>query len=61
MIVTEEEAKSKWCPFGGSTAACVGTECMMWGKISGFNVPLKYRDGEDDNADRGYCGLTTPI
>lgn len=49
MLVTEEEAKTKWCPResrGGTgvTNKCIGSECMVWWWI-------------DKEKTKGYCGL----
>ena len=34
MILTEEEAKTKWCPMtiahGGTMSECVASQCMAW-------------------------------
>ena len=32
-MYTEDEAKTKWCPFaqiGAETAMCIGSACMAW-------------------------------
>jgi len=63
MLVTEEEAKTKWCPFvrrnpvtmHGPTNRpshdgynCIGSECMLWEKLS-----------EEVGGDqRGQCGMS---
>jgi hypothetical protein len=64
--MTEEEAKTKWCPMWrigqvsdlrGSTAVnnhsaakCIGSDCMMW-RTKPIVVDGKYAGYE------GYCGL----
>lgn len=66
--MTEEEAKTKWCPMlrkgppGTSRNApedvpnlCIGSACMMWRKVDLSKVPMNeiHNYGEDV----GYCGL----
>lgn len=57
MIVTEEEAKEKWCPYATGckdinpqlTRKCIGSECMWWRwyiTVSNISIPPKH----------GYCG-----
>lgn len=56
MIVTEDEARQKWCPLQNG-ARCDASLCMMW-------VPVKVLDAADPRAEtleyfsRGCCGLT---
>jgi hypothetical protein len=50
MLLTEEQAREKYCPFWASgdwTIKCEASKCMMW------------RWGEFSKSDkpRGYCGL----
>jgi hypothetical protein len=63
-VVTEEEAKGKWCPHvrimmggaansvavnrGSSVVRCIGSECMAWRWVKG---------SEKASVGRGYCGL----
>ena len=42
MIVTEEEAKNKLCPFAVAESTnyqktCAGSECMAWQNFGGVN------------------------
>ena len=66
MLLTEEEAKTKWCPMarlqdvGGTynrcgPAAdlyCIASACMMWRKAT-LNNGDYYKNGA------GYCGLAS--
>ena len=56
MILTEEEAKKKWCPFAQiaeiskfnnreEITVCCGSTCMMWCPIN-------------NHVNTGMCGLT---
>lgn len=53
MVVTEEEAKTKWCPQTGSSeddadlTNCIGSGCMWWE----WNA----------DKDKGYCGVTKKV
>ena len=67
--MTEEEAKTKWCPHvritGSNTSdntyeklnkevCCIASDCMMWKWIN----RTEYQDNENvPNSERGYCGL----
>jgi len=58
MILSEQEARNKWCPFArvrsgvnrhydGTimiSTCCIASECMAWRST-------------DDDIDIGYCGL----
>lgn len=36
MMVTEEEARKKWCPFAGKEGGetfCLASSCMMWRQV----------------------------
>ena len=66
--MTEEEAKTKWCPMASDASAanrytdgklfpdnsCIASSCMMWVKneSDGFTPNTKIVSGG------GYCGLT---
>jgi len=62
MLLTEEEAKTKWCPHAGpnrfdrQTEYCEGSICMAW----------RWRDWNYENIggipvattpSKGFCGL----
>jgi hypothetical protein len=58
-VMTEEEAKKKWCPnrIPNATsiktareASCIGSDCMAWRWD-------KYPKDEGHYHDRGHCGL----
>jgi hypothetical protein len=70
MILTEEEARKKWCPMvrhsdsgtGGSynrpntqPYTCIASECMMWRQHD--QRESRDMDGRTLWVDRGYCGL----
>lgn len=72
MNITEEEAKTKWCPYSGERSPnpsdpyslCMGSKCMAWRKAG--EKCKNQRTGEltDLNKDGlgtwvgiGYCGL----
>jgi len=60
--MTEEEAKTKWCPraHDGSDQACIGSQCMAWRRVpagqhqescgpqGGYKTVIDYE---------GFCGL----
>lgn len=56
MIVTEEEAKTKWCPEvrsenpGEENMYCIGSACMAWR----WNPTPALT--QDRSATHGYCG-----
>lgn len=68
MLITEEEAKKKWCPelrLDGSNASmldtgyvvyesspCIVSGCMMWR----WSNKIPYESGKKV-AKKGYCGL----
>lgn len=65
MTLTEEEAKTKWCPFASVTARdangcgtywngepafmCIASACMAWRPIP--------KSAENPYPPEGYCGL----
>jgi hypothetical protein len=65
MIVTENEARTKWCPhardadLGGNrdssgeqpqVATCIGSQCMAWRWLQ-----------TTKHSGRGYCGLSGSV
>lgn len=52
MVVPQDEAKMKYCPFlttkDDKFRFCQGSQCMMW--------RFKYSDKRGDE-DLGYCGV----
>ena len=52
--MTEEEAKTKFCPFArnGDEEDCLGSACMAWRWADRFGMT----DG-DPETRHGYCGL----
>jgi len=69
VILTEEEAKKKWCPryqvtqlFNdlesnrggfGNSPLCLASDCMMWR----WEVTNPNYEGPEKYHDKGYCGL----
>lgn len=66
MILTEDEAKTKWCPMGrrwtagpsGAAttnvgACCIASGCMMWRRLSALDENGRMMTPEV----HGYCGL----
>lgn len=61
--MTEDEAKTKWCPFArvvdsargtdGEGARCIGSACMAWRWLTSPEVVAAYPGSVAD----GYCGL----
>lgn len=56
--MTEEEAKTKWCPFARIDICCIGSRCMAWRwekaieSVSLMCGVVVTRDSATD----GYCG-----
>lgn len=50
MILTENQASTKWCPFStpGYASDCKASGCAAW---------RWYDGGSDEQPRRGYCGL----
>ncbi|MFH2073970.1 MAG: hypothetical protein ABIJ57_01295 [Pseudomonadota bacterium] len=42
MMVSEAEAKRKWCPVSPGSGKCMGSMCMAWRQVG---------------KDEGYCGM----
>ena len=61
MLLTEEEAREKYCPFWASgdwTINCEASKCMMWRWVK--EAISDYIPGEKDSPKpRGYCGLAS--
>lgn len=55
MTVTEQEARSKWCPMISTKSFfCEGSHCMAWE----WTGNAMYGDERDDKPDRkGYCSM----
>lgn len=61
MLLTEEEAKKKWCPMAqiiigynenvNSASNCIASECMAW------RWAVIQPGGKPNPANGGYCGL----
>ncbi len=72
MIVTEEEAKTKWCRhvvashtnprmgFAGDTGPrthnCIGSECMAWEWVGGWSRDDRSGLNGPITPAKGYCG-----
>ena len=57
MLLTESEAKEKWCPHvRKGEDNCVASQCMMWRVFD-----AQYMQGEINNDRRGYCGLAGEV
>lgn len=66
MSITEEQARTKWCPmaFAGPEAweKCCGSECMAWVQTDNLPDPPTHdgKSGEPYNPvykPAGFCGL----
>ena len=61
--MTEDEAKTKWCPLsmsGGVDAwsTCHASECMMWQQTDNECDPQPTTDNSEAKCyPAGYCGL----
>lgn len=70
-MMTEGEAKEKWCPHmrlgdeQGASASCIGSACMAWRWLREFPIRGVSARGDaitgimlsDDDKPLGYCGL----
>ena len=70
--MTEEEAKTKWCPMirftsaqsgldsfenRGSACMCIASDCMMWQTTDNETFPTAPGEKEIESKPAGYCGL----
>jgi hypothetical protein len=59
-LLTEDEAKAKWCPLAGTprfthqSEECVGSACMAW--RAGVWDHQRNLKPEDRTPGVGYCG-----
>jgi hypothetical protein len=60
MRLTEECAKTKWCPMHQAVSPpdtnCVASNCMFWRWARRDDEPEMIATDEDRNP-KGYCGL----
>jgi hypothetical protein len=59
MLLTEDEAEKRWCPFADRVGrhgfpTCLGSGCMAWR----WSFPDRALREEGDEP-RGYCGLAS--
>lgn len=60
--MTEEEAKTKWCPFardvdGAPTTNCIGSACMAWRWDHDIYRESPYVPRYVPSETEGHCGL----
>lgn len=69
--MTEDEAKTKWCPMDDFNRRCMASGCMMWRQrqapnpgwkpSGGLSFPMQDTRFDQpmyiDDPDHGYCGL----
>jgi len=56
MLLTEKEAREKWCPV--EEHKCLITNCMAW---RWFDYKTSSKSRWDDGLSRGYCGLAGKV
>ncbi len=62
-VWTEEEAKTKWCPFAPTqfeevTTDCIASRCMAWRWKARFGTdPVNPENCAQLEPTHGYCGL----
>jgi hypothetical protein len=60
MLITETEAKDRFCPMGQSNpdiVRCIGSDCMAW-RWDNRSVSIRQFDHvEHWVSNQGYCGL----
>jgi len=55
--VTEDEAKTKWCPkYGTEDASCCASRCMWWRWISKTGTSEDGKPNYYTGKWKGYCG-----
>lgn len=66
MIVTEDEAKTKWCPMLASNSAafnkknsCIGSSCMGWRKHD-TAVTINVNTASKI-VSKGFCGFAYAV
>lgn len=59
--MTEDEAKTKWCPMSlsaGKNQYCAGSKCMAWIQTDNEYLPQPgFTTTPGDQLPAGYCGL----
>lgn len=57
-MITEDEAKEKWCPraHNGADQPCIGTKCMAWRWVYETEQDPETFD-EVRVFKKGFCGL----
>jgi hypothetical protein len=62
VMLTEEEAKTKWCPHSDAPRThrdgyCIGSECMAWRWDETTRTYDDTRTPKPDKFHKGHCGL----
>lgn len=61
MSMTEDEARTKWCPLAeqaASSSRCIASECAAWRwQQSPEQTQLEKDLGLEESRSYGYCGL----